>query len=89
MEQVRPEEKKTKAKIRVGKVLLVIVVFCWIAVPILPFLQIPYKAFLIPVLLVGGEVLFVVTLALLGKTYWRKLKTSIFQFFGWKKKRPS
>ncbi len=60
---------------RIGFVLLGIVIFCWIAVPILPFFKFPYKVIIISALLVGGEILFVITIALLGKEYWQKIKS--------------
>ncbi len=59
---------------RIGLILLGIVVLCWLAVPILPFFSFPYKVIIITSLLVGGEILFVVTVALLGKEYWLKKK---------------
>ncbi len=57
---------------RIGLILLGIVVLCWLAVPILPFFSFPYKVIIITSLFVGGEILFVVTVALLGKEYWLK-----------------
>ncbi|WP_408625812.1 transporter suffix domain-containing protein [Burkholderia cenocepacia] len=46
----------------------------WIAVPILPFTSIPNKAFVIPALVVIGEIVFVAAVALLGKEYWAQIK---------------
>ncbi len=66
---------------KIGIILLGIVLFCWIAVPILPFLNFPYKIIIIPTLLAIGEVLFVITLALLGKEYWQKIKNGFKSIF--------
>lgn len=66
---------------RIGLILLGIVVLCWLAVPILPFISFPYKVIIITSLLVGGEILFVVTVALLGKEYWLKKKNGFKKLF--------
>ncbi|MFM2475267.1 transporter suffix domain-containing protein [Burkholderia cenocepacia] len=54
--------------------LLGVVLLYWIAVPILPFTSIPNKAFVIPALVVIGEIVFVAAVALLGKEYWAQIK---------------
>ncbi len=64
-----------RAKRKIGLILLSIVIICWISVPILPFFDFPNKAIIITSLLVSGEVLFIITIALLGKEYWQKIKS--------------
>lgn len=66
---------------KVGLILLGTVLFCWIAVPILPFFNFPYKVITITSLLVIGEVLFIITIALLGKEYWEKIKNGFKSIF--------
>lgn len=53
------------------------VLLYWVAFPIVPFLDIPNKLIVIPVMAVMGEVLFIFTVALLGKEYWGQMKTWI------------
>lgn len=76
-------------KKKAGFILLCIVVLCWIAVPVLPFFDFQNKAIIITTILVSGEILFVITVALLGKTYWNKIKTAFILFFSRKKKSDS
>lgn len=71
---------------RLGFVLLGIVFFCWVAVPILPFFDFPYKLVVITSLLIGGEILFVITIALLGKEYWGRIKRYFRRIFSFKRK---
>lgn len=78
--------KNLNTKKQLGFVLLAIVVMCWIAVPILPFFEFQYKAIVITAILIIGEILFVVTIALLGKEYWSKIKKGFIQVFSYKKK---
>jgi len=61
-------------KKRIGLVLLGFVALYWISFPILPFLDIPYKVAVITGLMVLGEVLFLIAIALLGKEYLAKIK---------------
>ncbi|MEA1230204.1 transporter suffix domain-containing protein [Acinetobacter sp. IRS14] len=65
---------KLNLKKKIGLVLLGFVALYWISFPILPFLDIPYKAVVITGLMVLGEVLFLIAIALLGKEYWGKIK---------------
>lgn len=74
------ENKKSLSR-RFGLVLFAVVVVCWIAVPVLPFFSFHHKAIVITALLVGGEILFVITIALLGKEYWNKIKSRFLQYF--------
>ncbi len=75
-----------RAKRKIGLVLLSIVIICWISVPVLPFFEFPNKAIIITSLLVSGEVLFIITIALLGKEYWKKIKTKFKLIFRVNKK---
>lgn len=77
------------AKKKTGLILLVVVVFCWVVVPVLPFVEFPHKAIVITALLISGEILFVFTIALLGKEYWDKIKKRFSQTFSYKKKDKS
>lgn len=61
-------------KKKIGLVLLGFVALYWISFPILPFLDIPYKAAVITGLMVLGEILCLIAIALLGKEYWAKIK---------------
>lgn len=65
-----------------------IVLPCWVAVPILPFFNFPHKAVIITSLLVGGEILFAITVALLGKAYWHRIKNAARRWFGGAEKEP-
>lgn len=65
----------------VGLVMLAVVVLYWIAIPIIPFLDIPYKAAIIGGLVVGGEILFVLTIAVLGAEYWGRIKLGLRRLF--------
>ncbi|MGZ0701368.1 transporter suffix domain-containing protein [Pseudomonas piscis] len=44
------------------------------ALPILPFLEIPHKTLVIPALALFGELLTLAVIAILGKEYWGKIK---------------
>ena len=67
---------KSKYKKETGLILLGFVLLYWIAVPILPFMDIPHKAWIISGLVVIGEIIFVIAIALLGKEYWGNIKSS-------------
>ncbi len=77
----------TKQNIRkkTGLILLGIVLLYWMAVPVLPFMDIPYKAWIISALVVIGEIIFVIAIALLGKEYWGNIKKAVDRFFKPKK----
>ncbi|MDV4128732.1 hypothetical protein CMT25_01060 [Elizabethkingia anophelis] len=77
----------TKQNIRkkTGLILLGIVLLYWMAVPVLPFMDIPYKAWIISALVVVGEIIFVIAIALLGKEYWGNIKKAVGRFFKSKK----
>ncbi|ENX46299.1 hypothetical protein F886_01741 [Acinetobacter sp. NIPH 542] len=65
---------KLNLKKKIGLVLLGFVALYWISFPIIPFLDIPYKAAVITGLMIVGEILFLIAIALLGKEYWGKIK---------------
>ncbi|HGO6077946.1 TPA: transporter suffix domain-containing protein [Burkholderia cenocepacia] len=67
-------QSKSNIRKKTGLALLGVVLLYWIAVPILPFASIPNKAFVIPALVVIGEIVFVAAVALLGKEYWAQIK---------------
>ncbi|OBS12868.1 hypothetical protein ATE49_03370 [Elizabethkingia miricola] len=73
----------TKQNIRkkAGLILLGIVLLYWMAVPVLPFMDIPYKTWIISALVVIGEIIFVIAIALLGKEYWGNIKKAVGRFF--------
>ncbi len=77
----------TKQNIRkkTGLILLGIVLLYWMAVLVLPFMDIPYKAWIISALVVVGEIIFVIAIALLGKEYWGNIKKAVGRFFKSKK----
>lgn len=83
----KPQSLNTKKK--AGFILLGIVVICWVAAPILPFFDIPYKVATITTVVIIGEILFVITIALLGKEYWGLIKKKVKQIFSFKKKDAS
>lgn len=65
---------------KTGLILLGFVLLYWIAVPILPFMDIPHKAWIVSGLVVIGEIIFVIAIALLGKEYWGNIK-AVSRFF--------
>lgn len=74
---------KTKFNLRqkIGFILLAIVLVYWIAFPIVPFLDIPHKALVMTGMVIGGEILFLIVIALLGKESWQSIKNGIKRFF--------
>lgn len=79
-------EEKLDIRKKTGFILLGIVILCWIAVPVLPFFDFKNKVIIITTILIGGEMLFVIAVALLGKAYWGKIKTMFKKWFSFKKK---
>lgn len=77
--------KRLNAKKKIGFILFAVVLLCWIAVPILPFFDFPYKALIITSILITGEILFVLTISLLGKEYWNRFKHRVLSHFSRKK----
>lgn len=77
----------TKQNIRkkTGLILLGIVLLYWMAVPVLLFMDIPHKTWIISALVVIGEIIFVIAIALLGKEYWGNIKKAVGRFFKSKK----
>lgn len=68
---------------KLGLSLLAVVLLYWIALPILPFLDIPQKTLVISVLAIGGELLTLLVIAILGKEYWAQIKQWCRQQFEW------
>ncbi|MGE7957950.1 transporter suffix domain-containing protein [Pseudomonas sp. NPDC089530] len=66
-----------------GLFLLGVVLCYWLALPILPFLAFPHKALVISGLVVAGEILPLVAIAILGKEYWGQIKQWPRQLFRW------
>ncbi|MBM9488496.1 efflux RND transporter permease subunit [Pseudomonas sp. ICBG1301] len=66
--------EKFSFKKKAGFGLLGLVFIYWLAFPIIPFLEIPNKIAVMSVLVVIGEVLFLIAIALLGKEYWEQIK---------------
>lgn len=79
-------EEKLNGRKRAGFILLGIVILCWIAVPVLPFFDFRNKIIIITSILIAGEALFIISVALLGKAYWKKIKTMFKKWFSFKKK---
>lgn len=65
------------ARKKIGLVLLGITLLYWVAFPALPFLEIPHKALVITAVVIAGELLFVVAVAILGKEYWGEIKAGL------------
>ncbi|MBW7888783.1 MAG: transporter suffix domain-containing protein [Bacteroidetes bacterium] len=57
---------KSNIRKSLGFIALAVTVACWIGAPILPFLEIPDKVLYTTVVVITGELFFVVTVALLG-----------------------
>ena len=72
---------KIESQKEIGLVLLGFVALYWISFPIIPFLDIPYKAAVITGLMIVGEILFLIAIALLGKEYWGKIKEWFSKIF--------
>lgn len=72
MAKLNPREK-------IGFSLLVFVVASWIICPALALLTFPYKAMIITALVVFGEVMFIISVAILGKEHWESIKSSLIR----------
>lgn len=59
---------------KMGFGLLGVVLVYWLAFPFFPFMNIPHKVVIIPAIIIVGEVLFIIAIALLGKEYWQEIK---------------
>jgi multidrug efflux pump subunit AcrB len=66
--------EKLSFKKKAGFALLGLVLLYWLAFPIIPFLDIPNKIAIFSALVVVGELLFLIAVALLGKEYWQEIK---------------
>lgn len=66
---------------KLGLFLLGLVALYWVAVPLMPFLDVPYKLALIPALIVAGEILTVIAIAILGREYWGSIKKGFYRMF--------
>lgn len=73
--------KKLTPRKAIGLFMLGLVGLYWIAVPIVPFLDIPHKVAIIGGMVVGGEVLTVLTIAVLGAEYWGSIKQGVRRLF--------
>jgi hypothetical protein len=82
-------EKASGIRKKIGLVLLGVVLLYWVAVPIVPFLDIPNKAPIISAIIIGGEALTLVAIAILGREYWMKIKASIARIFSSQKGREN
>ncbi|ELW78410.1 MULTISPECIES: transporter suffix domain-containing protein [Acinetobacter] len=67
-------KQKLNLRKKIGFILLAIVVTYWIAFPIIAFLEIPYKAWVMTVMAIGGEILLLIVIALFSKEYWHSMK---------------
>ena len=67
-------KQKLNLRKKIGFILLANVVAYWIAFPIIAFLEIPYKAWVMTVMAIGGEILLLIVIALFGKEYWHSMK---------------
>ena len=66
--------KNLSGRKKAGFSMLFVVLLYWLAFPVIPFLDIPYKIVVVSTLVVVGETLFVIAIALLGKEYWGQIK---------------
>lgn len=66
-----------------GFILLIIAIVCWIATPIVAFLNWDNttKATWVSLLFVVGEVAFILSISILGKEVWNKIKLIFKRFF--------
>jgi hypothetical protein len=84
LEIAKPQKKKTMKKV-IGYFLFVLSFMAWAAIAILPFLNLSIEksAAITTALIVGGEIAFVISIALLGKEFLGKIKTFLnrFNFF--------
>ncbi|WP_334151563.1 transporter suffix domain-containing protein [Hyphomicrobium sp.] len=82
-------EKESGIRKKIGLVLLRVVLLYWVAVPLVPFLDIPNKAAIISAMIIGGEALTLVVIAIQGKEYWMKIKASVARIFSSQKGREN
>jgi predicted PurR-regulated permease PerM len=63
----------------IGYILLAVAVVCWIITPIIPFLNwdTTTKGIALTSVIVAGEAAFVAAIALLGKSFWQKIKALV------------
>lgn len=66
--------KSDKLKKTIGFIALSITFMCWIIAPLIPFTNIPNKAIITTIVVISGELIFVLAIYLLGKEYWGKIK---------------
>lgn len=76
-------EAKQKMKKIIGYIFFVASFVAWAAIAILPFLNLSIEmvAAVTTMLIVGGEVAFILSIALLGKEFSEKLKILFRNFF--------
>ena len=80
---VASEAKQKMKKKIIGYFLFVVSFIAWAAIAILPFLNLSIEmvAAVTTILIVGGEVAFVLSIALLGKEFLEKLKILFQKLF--------
>ncbi|PWN71500.1 hypothetical protein C1631_002405 [Chryseobacterium phosphatilyticum] len=79
-------KEKFNLKNKPEYIFLVLGSLCLVAIPALFLLDFPNKAATILVVLILGELLFLITITLSGKGYTEKIKESFTQFFGLRQK---
>ncbi|WP_353145809.1 transporter suffix domain-containing protein [Chryseobacterium sp.] len=76
---------KLSGKKILGFILLGMGILSCMVFLLLSFSDFPDKAATVILVLITGEVLFIISLALLGEGYWKSIRQSIMQFFTLKK----
>jgi len=67
-------KQKFNLRKKIGFILLVIFVTYLIAFPIIAVFENPYKAWVMTVMAIGGEILLLIVIALFSKEYWHSMK---------------
>lgn len=60
---------------KVGLFLLGLVLLYWLAFPVIPFLDIPHKAAIMSGMVLLGEAILLIAIAVLGKEYYGSIKS--------------
>ena len=66
---------KPSRKAITGLVFIYVAAFGWMAEFALPFTKLPHKPIIFTIVLIGAELSFVIGVALLGRSYYKQLKT--------------
>ena len=80
-------KEKLNFKNKLGFTFLGIGIVCLAGVPALSLLDFPNKAATVLIVLITGESLFLMTIALSGKGYLEKIQQFMHQFFSFRRKR--